>query len=261
MIRATLLICLLLPCLAGCPVFQSQDTPVPQRKLTNPTNGKTYWLYVPSYYTADRDWPLVITLHGTFGFDSASDQIREWKALAEKRGFIVAAPHLRSVQGILPVIRPIWYDDLADDENTILSLLAELKRRYRIARDPAAGKDLVMLTGFSAGGYPMYYTGLRNPEKFSVLVARACNSDSGVFKHVEVTQAVRRLRVIIFYGKGDLPFIANQSWDAFRWLRVNGCLRAERHKISGGHMRRPDRAWAYWADYLPRAITQRPPGR
>jgi len=258
MMRVTLLICALAPCLAGCPVFQSQDTPVSQRKLTDPVTDSDYWLYVPSYYTTDQPWPLVITLHGTYGFDSASSQIKEWKSLAEEHGFIVAAPRLRSVQGILPAIRPIWYNDLAHDEERILAVLAEIKQNYRIARNPETSKDLVMLTGFSAGGYPIYYTGLRNPRAFSVLVARACNSDGGIFKRVMIDDDVRKLRVIIFYGKGDLPFIANQSWNAFRWLRLNGCLKAERHKIPGGHMRRPEKAWAYWADYLPLAITQRP---
>jgi predicted esterase len=204
---------------------------------------------------------LVVSLHGTYGFDSASGQIREWKALAERHGFIVAAPKMRSVQGILPVIRPIWYKDLARDEQTILGLLRQVKRDYRIARDPATGKDLIMLTGFSAGGYPMYYTGLRNPEKFSVLVARACNSDGGIFKRITVTNDVRKLRVIIYYGQSDLPMIGSQSWAAFRWLRLNGCLKAERHKTSGGHMRSPGKAWKYWADYLPRTFAQRSPGR
>ncbi|NQU76700.1 MAG: hypothetical protein HQ546_10345, partial [Planctomycetes bacterium] len=144
-------------------MFQSQDTPVEQFKRTNPGTGETYWLYVPSNYTPDRTWPLVITLHGTFGFDSASAQIKEWKALAEREGFLVAAPKLRSVQGILPVIESAWLEDLKRDEQTILECLRYMRRRYNIA--PGA----ILLTGFSAGGYPMYYTGLRNPTEFSAL--------------------------------------------------------------------------------------------
>jgi len=95
----------LLGLLAGCPIPQSQDTPVPQKYIdARAGEHDGYWLYVPSNYTPGRAWPLVITLHGTYGFESSSAQIREWKALAQEKGFIVAAPRLRSVQGVLPVV-------------------------------------------------------------------------------------------------------------------------------------------------------------
>lgn len=254
--KSLLLILALLPCLAGCPVLQSQDTPVSERKVLDPVTGRRYWIYVPSTYTPDRGWPVVITLHGTFGFDSPNAQIREWKALAEKRGFIVVAPPLKSVQGVLPVIKPLWYKDLATDEDTILSCLRHVRQRYRIARDATTGKELVMLTGFSAGGFPMYYTGLRNPHKFSLLVARACNSNSGLFKKIVVTDAVRRLPVVIFHGRRD-PIIAAQSSTALRWFRRNGCTRTAQYKTDGGHRRRPGVAYQFWAPQLDRFAKRR----
>ena len=108
-----LLILPLATILAGCPVTQEQQTPV--EPLAMKAGGYKYWLYVPSDYSADRDWPMVVTLHGTFGFDDGDAQIREWKRLAEDNGLIVVAPALSSVQGILPVVKSLWYKDLADE--------------------------------------------------------------------------------------------------------------------------------------------------
>ncbi len=231
--------------LGGCPVFQRQDTPVSQIRTTEARTGVGYWLYVPSYHTTDRDWPLVVTLHGTYGFESSKRQIKEWKYLAEQKGFVVAAPDLRSVQGVLPVNKGLWYRDLDRDEKTILAVMDEVSEKYRT--DP----NSVLLTGFSAGGFPMYHVGLRNPGRFNMLVARACNSSIRVFERIELTEETRRLPVGIFWGKDDLKPIADQSWAAYRWLLERDFERVERKKIEGGHNRHPDLAYEFWRKALP----------
>ena len=241
----------LAPWLAGCPVMQSQDTPVQQFQRFEPATRQNYWLYVPSYYSPQYDWPLVITLHGTHGFDSAEAQIREWKALAEEKGLIVAAPTLKSPQGILPVFESKRFEDLADDERTILGCYNDVRRNYRVS--PKA----VLLTGFSAGGYAMYYTGLRHPECFTALAARACNSDVAVFEAVNLTDAARKMPIIVIHGKDDLGPIGTQSWEAFSWLRLHRCFGAEHYKISGGHIRQPEPAWRYWSAHLPEEFRKR----
>jgi poly(3-hydroxybutyrate) depolymerase len=230
----------LLAAAAGCPVTQPQQTPVDARHLREPETGRDYWLYVPSHYESSRRWPLVITLHGTHGWDSSRAQIKEWKHLAEQEGFLVAAPKLKSVQGIVPVVRKLWYRDVRRDEEAILRLLEHLCRRYSVAEEE------VLLTGFSAGGYPLYYVGLSNPQRFDMLIARACNSDVGLLEQVRLTEAARRLPVLIFWGKDDLKPLRDQSWQAFRYLREHGCIHAEREELDGGHLRRPELAWRFW---------------
>lgn len=231
---------------AGCPVWQPQDTPVSAVTFTLPDGAGRYAAYVPSHYNADRQWPLVITLHGTFGFDNQDSQIAEWKKLAEDHGFIVAAPSLRSVQGILPVSRGLWYKDLESDERTVLAVIDDLQKRY-----PAIDPNFVMLTGFSAGGYPLYYTGLRHPERFHMLVVRACNSDEEMFKGIEITEAVRKMPIEIIWGRDDPKPIQDQSWAAYRFLRLSRCFHTDRRELKGGHFRRPEAAYTYWAKHLP----------
>lgn len=247
MLRRVLLFALLalLPALAGCPVFQSQNTPVDQFQLTDASAKKDYWLYVPSYYTPDRRWPLVVTLHGTYLFDSPDDQIKEWKALAEKEGFIVVAPPLRSVQGVLPTLPALFRSDLATDEKTILNCVKDVRRRYSI--HPRG----ILLTGFSAGGYPMYYVGLRHPEIFSGMVARGCNSSDWVFEHASVSPSTQEMPVVILWGRGDFGPIAGQSNAAVRWFREHQFIKTEDHTTAGGHMRIPEAAWEHWKPHLP----------
>ena len=230
---------------AGCPVFQRQDTPVGVQKANEPQANVEYRLYVPSYYSPDRQWPLVVTLHGTHGWDDSRRQIMEWKYLAEQKGLIVVAPVLKSVQGILPVRRDTWYRDLEKDEETILAVIDEVTAQYRV--DP----DAVLLTGFSAGGYPMYYVALRHPELFSMVIARACNSSLELFERIELTGQARKLPIRIFWGKDDLKPIGSQSWDAVRWLGEHGFRRMNHRKIRGGHLRRPEVAYRFWREVLP----------
>ena len=135
--------------------------------------------------------------------------------------------------------------DLAADEKAILAVIDDLVQRCRV--DPSA----VLLTGFSAGGYAMYYAGLRNPQCFDMLIARNCNSDLDMLTGIQITDATRKLPVMIFWGKDDLKQIQDQSWAAFRYLRERQCFKVWHREIKGGHLRRPELAYRIWRDYLP----------
>jgi phospholipase/carboxylesterase len=230
--------------LCGCPVTQSQNVPVAAMHVVQDDTGIKYWLYVPSYYSSQKDWPLVVTLHGTVPFDPALFQINEWKALAEEKGFLVAAPELKSSQGILPVIKKLWFNDLRADEQTIMGTIDAICGRYHVDR------KAVLLTGFSSGGFPLYYTGLRNPQRFNMLIARSCNSDMDIFESIPITDQTRQLPMMISAGK-DEHFIPTQSWQAFRYLRERKCTLVKHEEIRGGHIRRPDLAYKHWLKYLP----------
>lgn len=236
---------------SGCPVWQEQDTPVQEFRRVESLTQAGYYLYVPSDYGPQRAWPLVVTLHGTHGFDGAQAQAREWKALAEKRGFIVLAPSLASPQGILPVFRGARRRALETDERRVLAAMAEVKHSYNI--DPRA----VMITGFSAGGFPLYYIAMRNPRLFNAVIARACNCDLEILKSIPVTDDMRKTPVLIFFSKtgitpisSNLNPVARESWAVYRHLRENGCKKVKIDAVSGGHHRRPDVAYGFWRKHL-----------
>ena len=246
MIRAVLLL-VLSGMVAGCP-YVPPETRHPHVGVTEPVTRGKYWLYVPSYYSEDRDWPLVVTLHGTNPWDGRTRQILEWKDTAERRGLIVVAPQLKSTQGPMPVVPGVWYvdeDDLARDERVILETVEHVRRTHRI------DSRCVLLTGFSSGGFPLYHTGLRNPERFDMLIARDCNSSLKSLEQIELTDAARKLPIMIFWGKDDLKAIHKQSWATFEYLRKQKCYETKRKLIDGGHLRRPDVAYSLWAPRLP----------
>ena len=238
-----------LAAVAGCPPPMHPPTPVQPKLHTCAQTDRGYWLYVPSYYDEDpsRTWPLVVSLHGTYGWDGAHAQAVEWKWVAEQKGFLVATPRLKSVQGILPRVPSLWLQNLAEDEEHILAVIEEVCREWRV--DP----KVVMLTGFSAGGYPLYYTGLRNADRFHMLVARACNSDLRIFEGLQLTDRARKMPIVVYWGKDDLGTIIKESWQAFRWLREHGCKGATVKKVQGGHLRRPELAYGHWLEHLPAA--------
>jgi len=228
--------------LPGCPVPLTPPTPVKALKKRQFATGAKYYIYVPSYHTKDRTWPVVITLHGSFAWDGPMRQTHEWQYYAEKYGFILVAPSLSSAEGILPL--PWWDSKLKKDEVNVLAILDEVIDTYN--GDPKA----VMLSGFSAGGYPMYYIGLRNPERFNMLTSRGGNSSLKIFESIELSDAARKLPIMIYWGKDDV-FTKNAGWRAFRWLRQNGVATAKMKKVKGGHLRRPEAAYMFWRPYLP----------
>ncbi len=247
--------------LAGCPVFQTKPPGdiqknyfmVAQGSPEEPDKRVKYYAYAPTWYTDEEPWPLVMTLHGTYGWDGPLRQTEEWGMLAEQKGFIVAAPCLYSVQGILPKHKGLWFSDLAKDERTILALIDELANTYNIDR------SCILLTGFSAGGYPLWYTGLRNPDKFQMLVARACNSDIDLFESIDLTDEARAMPIFLFWGKDDLQPLQSQCWQAYRYLRERGFDETERDEVKGGHLRRPELAFDEWVVYWPAKYVQRQP--
>ncbi len=241
-------VAVLLPLLAacgGCPVWQSQDVPVEATRETDPTTGYTYRQYVPSTYTSSRDWPLVVTLHGTVPYDTSRRQIDEWKRLAEDKQFIVVAPDLRSTQGLLPVIDRLWFADLERDEEAIIAVIEDVCRKYRVDRSS------VLLHAFSAGGYPLLWTGLRHPERFSMIIGRGINARMEMLERIKLSDAARKLPIVLMWGKDDWVGIQKQSWMAYTYLRERGFDQGRQLEFRGGHVRRPDLAYELWREHLP----------
>lgn len=246
--KRAILLAVLSAATAGCP-YVPPETRHPHIDVTEPITQTRYWRYVPSYYSDDRDWPLVVTLHGTNPWDGRTRQVLEWKDTAEQHGLIVVAPQLKSTQGPMPVIPSVWYageSKLRHDERAILAVIDHVIRSYHI------DEGSILLTGFSSGGFPMYYVGLRSPGRFDMLIARDCNSSLSLFEKIELTEEARKLPIAVFWGKDDLAAIRDQSWEAFRYLREHGCENATRKVIGGGHLRRPDIAWQLWSQRLPK---------
>ena len=222
-------------CSGGCAVTQPQDTPNWQRLEVEPSTGRGYYIYVPSTYRHDKPAPLIVTCHGTPPYDVAEHHIREWKKLGEINGCIIVAPQLVATDGLFgdgPVI------GMLQDERYILSIISYLGYRYNI------DKANIMLTGFSGGGFPTYWVGLRHPETFSVLAARNANFNrpnlDGWFTPRPTTP------LIIYWGANDPGVIRSQCEQAIEYLRGKGYKPVVRELPGVGHERHPEVAMDFF---------------
>ncbi|MEI7837092.1 MAG: hypothetical protein WCK05_11890 [Planctomycetota bacterium] len=251
---APILMLLAILAAGGCSVPQPQDTRTWQRLESDPVTGKGYWLFVPDTYQPSKAVPLIVTCHGTPPFDIANDHVREWKKIAEDNNCILLAPDMNGTDGIIgdgPV------PAMKESENTILSLISMVGYRYNI--DMAN----IMLTGFSGGGFPTYWVGLRNPDVFPVVVLRSCdfcdyNLDGWFSRDAAGKQAIK-----IYYGEFDPGPIKVQSQNGLAFLTSRGFNVAPEDIVPGiAHERRPEVAMEFFkANWRPPRPSQPAPAR
>ena len=225
--------------LGGCAVTQSQNTPVSQTRMFDPVSGRAFYIYVPSPYSPERACPVIVTCHGTPPYDVAEHHIREWKWLAQQNGCIVVAPELIATDGLIgdgPIV------GMLDDEFFILSLISLLGHRFNIDRAN------IMITGFSGGGFPTYWVGLRNPDVFSAVVARSSNFSEHNLDGWYPPEAVNQ-HVMIYYGQNDPGAIQGQSRNGIRYLQSKGFHVATRAIPGLGHERRPEVAMQFFREH------------
>ncbi len=115
------------------------------------TEPVDYYLYPPRNYTADREWPLFVGIHGAGG--SGLDCWRTWQSYADEEGFILLCP-------TIPGDANGFRQDVGED--TVWRAVGEVQKEYRI-------RKRMFFAGFSAGAffiqgfdyhYPQYVSGL-----------------------------------------------------------------------------------------------------
>jgi len=233
------MLCLLpgwLVLVGGCAVPPTPATPMEPTEERDPVTGAVFWLYVPSTCTPERPSGLIVTCHGTPPFDVARHHILEWKWYGEQYNCIVVAPKLDGTNGIT---RAGPVSDMIANERTIMSIISHLGYRYNIDRAN------VMITGFSGGGFPTYWVGLRRPDMFTCVVARNCNFSESSVDEWWAPDAVKT-PILIYYGERDPIMIKSQSRNGIEYLRNNGFIVEEKVIINAGHERRPDVAMEFF---------------
>ena len=223
--------------LGGCMVPINPELPAQTRLATEPVTGGEYYVYVPSTYDAKKSWPLVVTCHGTPPWDVAKFQVDEWSPLAEDKGFIVIAPKLSGTHGDFPPPLDKQIQRQREDEKLILAAVRHVRGAYNVAADQ------IFITGWSAGGYAVLFTGLRNPDVFRAAAMRQCNFDE---RYVALCKPFldRYQPIYVLYGSLD-AISTGESKEALAWLRGNGQFVRE-HEIYGSHRRHPKLAFEFF---------------
>jgi poly(3-hydroxybutyrate) depolymerase len=135
-----------------------------------------YQLYVPSTWTAERKWPLVVALHGA-NLDETNMIGRAGRAmekLAEKHGFVVLSPLGYRINSAYGSKRGFSASIVGDDtvrlqrsEQDVLQAMALVEKEYNI--DPGRR----YLAGNSMGGGGAWWIGGRYPERWAAIAPGA----------------------------------------------------------------------------------------
>jgi pimeloyl-ACP methyl ester carboxylesterase len=92
-----------------------------------------YYLFLPSGYVPEKDWPLFVGVH-SFGGDGIQC-LEMWQSYAESEGFVLVCPSLADEHGG-------WYVDLG--EKNLDEIIRQVRNDCRVQKQ-------VFLAGFSAG--------------------------------------------------------------------------------------------------------------
>ncbi len=172
---------------------------ITKEKLTSEGKKRSFYLYMPSSVKPESPVPLLVLLHGSnhVGLSLAE----KWKELANKEGFIVAAPDsIDSAVWGIPADGPVFLRDLVED----------LKSKYPI------NARRVYLFGHSGGAVFALLMALYESEYFASIAihAGALNSDS--LRLIKI--AKRKTPIHIQVGNRDPYFpipIVRETRNAF----------------------------------------------
>lgn len=152
-------------------------------------------VYIPEQYGRDRQWPLVILLHGAGATGDMQDLHLGISERVSAKGFILAVPEAR-VAGS------------GSNADFLLGLVGELKQKYQI------DDQKVFLIGHSMGGYQSLRFACDHGDVIAGMVISAA---AGV---CETGRAP--VRLLLATGDADISD-AHVIATTNSWRRVNGC--------------------------------------
>ncbi len=173
------LACLMLTGPGVSPAFaqqESQKTGFLQRTHTDDGGDHKYQLFVPTDYSADTQWPIIVYLHGAGERGNDGDTPTQ----------VGMGPFLRARQDVFPclVLFPQcedmdsrllhgWQAD-GSDAKRMLQILKEVEQEYSV--DPQRR----ILTGWSMGGYGAWSIGAATPDLWSAVVPVSSGGDAAL---------------------------------------------------------------------------------
>ena len=172
-----------------------------------------YALYVPSGYAKSKNgkFPLIIALHG---LGSNPQQIMRYPGLvglAEKHGYIVAAPMGYNFTGWYgsrgPGLRGTKLSKVAKlSEQDVLNVLEIVVKEHRI------DADRIYLMGHSMGGGGTWHLGIKYPDRWAALAPIA----PAIYRSPDELTAIKHLPVIVVQGEKDplVPARTTRKWVA-----------------------------------------------
>jgi len=157
-----------------------------------------YTLFVPSGYRKQIATPLIVALHG---LGSNPQQIIRYPGLtrlAEKHGYIVAAPmgyHSRGWYGSRgPTSRRSKPENLGElSEKDVMNVLGLVRKEYHV------DANRIYLLGHSMGGGGTWHLGIKHPEIWAALAPIA----PAIYRSPDELERIKHVPVIVVQGAKD----------------------------------------------------------
>ncbi|PAB60828.1 carboxylesterase family protein [Anaeromicrobium sediminis] len=162
------------------------------KKVYRENDNLNYLLYLPKDYSDNKEWPLILFLHG---MGERGDNLN----LVKKEGL----PRLLETNKEFPfvVVAPQCPDESywTKHVDDLYQLINTIKKEHSIA------ESHVYLTGISMGGFGTWSLGTKYPEEFAA-IAPIC----GGLEDREIVKNLKNTPVWVFHGAKD-PIIPIES--------------------------------------------------
>jgi poly(3-hydroxybutyrate) depolymerase len=156
-----------------------------------------YGLFVPSKYDKAKKTPLIIALHGLYSNPQQILGYPGFTDLAEKYGYILAAPMGYNSQGWYGNKPPFGKPDPENlyelSEKDVMNVLDIVRKDYNI--DPKR----IYLMGHSMGGGGTFHIGIKNPDLFAALAPIA----PAIFARPAELEKIKNVPIILVQGDKD----------------------------------------------------------
>jgi poly(3-hydroxybutyrate) depolymerase len=156
-----------------------------------------YALFVPSNYDKTKKTPLIIALHGLYGNPQNMMRYKGLTDLAEKYGYIVAAPMGYNSTGWYgnnpPNVKPKPENLFELSEKDVMNVLDIVRKEFNT--DP----DRTFLMGHSMGGGGTFHIAMKNPDLFAALGPIA----PAIFHPVSDLEKIKSIPIILIQGDKD----------------------------------------------------------
>jgi phospholipase/carboxylesterase len=165
--------------------------------INKETLGFEYYIYLPSNYSPEKTYPIVVALHWSTA--RGTDMIERWREPADKMGYIFVCPNSHNQN----------YWDIQVEDKDILRMIKEISKDYAIQ------KNRIFVTGFSAGGTYALYLGLSYPEIFAAAAPFAGSlrwlmNNTGM----NLANVSKQIPICLIHGTNDITVDIKESYFA-----------------------------------------------
>ncbi len=214
----------------------------PHILVANKVDDRQHEVLGAEFFALGFGEPMLVSAARNRGIESLRKAVAA--ALPENK-FITEKPKdglKLAIVGKRNVGKSTLVNALLKDERLIMSVVGQMHYLYKIDRKN------VMITGFSGGGFPTYFVGLRHPDVFTVVAARSCNFSVNSVDGWYSTDALRT-PVFVYWGENEGGAIADQSKKAVDFLRRVGFAVEDAIIPGSGHDRHPEYAMQFFLSH------------